>query len=276
MTQTASGRPVRGEIRATQALSSSKLSDYVVNPYLGCSHGCKYCYVQRYFRSRVTPPAPWGDETYARINIGDLARRETRTKSPGRVLLSSMCDAYQPMESRYRLTRSVLECLIEGRFPISVLTKSSLVLRDIDILAEGEATEVTFSVSSLDPKIHRAFEPRATPPNGRLEALRAVLDSGVKGGLFVAPHIPSADSFDSQYMLLFERVVEFGLKELTFDSLNYSSVMKRAIMRTYESEYPQGKGSFVRLLEDPGAYDRMWRGEVQRLAARFDLKVTFV
>ena len=267
---------VIGEAEAKQALSHSSLADYVVNPYLGCQHGCKYCYVQRYFRPRATPPVPWGFEVYARVNVPGLLRREAKRKAHGKVLLSSMTDAYQPLESRYRLTRSVLECLVETGFPISILTKSNLVLRDLDLLAKHRESEVTFSISSLDEEVYRSFEPAATPPEKRIDALRDILESGIRGGLFVAPHIPTAEPFDVQYKPILESASELGLHELAFDFLNYSSVMKRAIMNTYESEYPQGMAAFLGMTKNPRRYEQDWKASIASLAGRFGIKASFV
>ena len=268
--------PVIGEAEAKQALSHSSLADYVVNPYLGCQHGCKYCYVQRYFRPRATPPVPWGFEVYARVNVPGLLRREAKRKAHGKVLLSSMTDAYQPLESRYRLTRSVLECLVETGFPISILTKSNLVLRDLDLLTKHRESEVTFSISSLDKEVYTSFEPAATPPEKRIDALRGILESGVKGGLFVAPHIPTAEPFDVQYRPILESASELGLHELAFDFLNYSSVMKRAIIKAYESEYPQGMAAFLEMTKNPRRYEQDWKASIVDLARKFGIKASFV
>jgi len=276
MTNERPSHPVIGEVEAKQALSHSSLSDYVVNPYLGCQHGCRYCYVQRYFRPRATPPVPWGFEVYARVNIPGLLRRETKRKAPGKVLLSSMTDAYQPLESRYRLTRAVLECLVEADFPVGILTKSDLVLRDLDLLTKHRESEVTFSISSLDKEVYRAFEPAATPPEKRIDALRNTLESGVKGGLFIAPHIPAAESFDVQYRPILEWASELGLRELAFDFLNYGSVMKRAIVKAYESDYSQGMDRFLEMAAKPRWYEESWKASITRLAKKFGIKASFV
>jgi len=267
---------VVGSLRAKLALSKSALSDYVVNPYLGCQHACRYCYVQRYFRSKLRPPLPWGSELYVRTNIGELTCRETRTKTHGRVLLSSMTDAYQPIEGHSHLTREVLQCLVEGGFPVSVLTKSNLVLRDLDLLRERGDSEVTFSISSMDRDVYRAFEPYATPPEVRMDALREVLDAGVKGGVFLAPHIPSAEPFEAQYKPVFERAAELGLERLTFDFLNYGSVMKRAISLAYEQYYPQGMPAFSKLLADPESYEQAWKDAIREMGRTYGIKVGFV
>jgi len=268
--------PILGEVKAKQALSPSELSDYVVNPYLGCQHGCKYCYVQRYFRPRATEPVPWGDEVYARTNIGQLVRKESQRKRKGRVLLSSMTDPYQPVESHYRITREVIECLAERQFPTSILTKSDLVLRDLDLLAERSEVEVTFSISSLDPDVYGAFEPRAACPEDRINALRQVIESGVRGALFIAPHIPAEKPFRSQYLPIFEAATELGLSEITFDFLNYGSVMKRAIETTYDSRYPQGKLSFLKLVRDRKSYEQEWRNSILDVARRLSVRARFV
>jgi DNA repair photolyase len=276
MTGTGSSGVVIAPIKARTALSKSGLSDYVVNPYLGCQHSCRYCYVQRYFRSKLKPPREWGSEIYVRVNMPELVCREAQRKAPGRVLLSSMTDAYQPIESHNRLTRGILQCLVDSRFPVTILTKSNLVLRDLDLLTLRGDSEVTFSVSSMDRDVCRAFEPYASPPETRMDALREVLDAGVKGELFVAPHIPSAEPFEAQYKPIFERAAELHLAELTFDFLNYRSVMRNRIALTYERYYPQGTAAFSRMLSDPGSYRQAWKDAVQSLGHDHGIKVSFV
>src|SRR5512142_1989327 len=122
------------EILARSVLTRSRIPgvEYCVNPYVGCAHGCSYCYAA--FMKRFTGHAePWGAFLDAKVNAVALLRRQLRRAQPGRVMLSSVTDPYQAAEKVHRLTRGCLEALLDFRFPVTVLTRSPLVLRDLDL-----------------------------------------------------------------------------------------------------------------------------------------------
>src|SRR5271157_5842440 len=142
------------EIRIKSALVRSKIPgvDYVINPYLGCGHGCRYCYavfMKKY--ARRFPGQPWGSFVEAKVNIAEVLRRElARKRQRGRALLSSVCDPYQPVEGKYRLTRQCLEALRDYGWGLDILTRSPLVTRDLDILAGASGVSVGFSIPTDD------------------------------------------------------------------------------------------------------------------------------
>src|SRR5512138_999988 len=121
------------EVRVKGILSRSKVYDYVVNPYTGCQHGCSYCYA-RFMKKFTGHREPWGEFVDVKINAPDLLQKEIIKKKPGMVWVSGVCDPYQPLESRYRLTRRCLEVLALHRWPVIVQTRSPLVTRDLDLL----------------------------------------------------------------------------------------------------------------------------------------------
>ncbi|BAS29320.1 SPL family radical SAM protein [Limnochorda pilosa] len=167
-----------------------------LNPYRGCSHGCAYCY------ARVTHTyldLSAGDAFSTRIlikrNMPELLEQELSKPSWQRewVALGTATDAYQPAEGRYRITRAILESLLAHRTPVTLVTKSPLVLRDLDLLAElhrAAGVRVSISLVSLDRGLLRAVEPGAPPPSARLEALRRLNEGGVPAGLMLAPMLP--------------------------------------------------------------------------------------
>src|SRR5512142_2558689 len=120
------------EIRAKAILSKSRIQDWALNAYVGCAHDCAYCYAR--FMKRFTGHAePWGTFVDVKVNAVELLEREVGRKKKGAVWISGVCDAYQPLEERYRLTRRCLEILVDHGWPVRVQTKSPLVLRDLDI-----------------------------------------------------------------------------------------------------------------------------------------------
>ncbi|MBN2086707.1 MAG: radical SAM protein [Anaerolineales bacterium] len=182
------------EIQAKSILQKSGLpgADYVINPYTGCVHGCVYCYAR--FMKRFTNHAePWGSFLDAKVNAPELlARRLAHRRLPltDCVLLSSVTDPYQPPEKKYELTRRILEVLARHDAPISILTKSDLVLRDADILARLSDAGVGMSFGVADDAWSLRLEPRASPPSRRLAALRALRDRGIRVNAFVSPFLP--------------------------------------------------------------------------------------
>ena len=145
------------EIQAKAILSTSKVYSYAINPYTGCEHACSYCYAR--FMKRITRHSePWGEFVDVKINAADLLRVEINKKKRGRVWISGICDPYQPLEEKHKLTRQCLEILAQNNWPVIIQTRSPLVLRDIDILKEAQDFEVGLSVTTADENIRKLFE----------------------------------------------------------------------------------------------------------------------
>jgi DNA repair photolyase len=185
-------KPAVREVQAKSVLSASKVYPWTLNPYTGCEHACTYCYAR--FMKRVTGhPEPWGEFVDVKVNAPSLLRTEIRKKRRARVWVSGVCDPYQPLEERYRLTRQCLEILAESRWPVTVQTRSPLVLRDLDILRDAPEFEVGLSVTTADDAVRELFEPCAPPIAGRIAALDALHAAGVRTFAMVAPVLPGAE-----------------------------------------------------------------------------------
>lgn len=150
------------KIYAKSILSRSKVLHYTINPYIGCEHGCTYCYA-RFMKRFTRHREPWGKFVDIKINAPNLLKHEIQKKNSGRVWISGMCDPYQPLEEEYELTKRCLEILLEYDWPITIQTKSPLVLRDIKLLKKSKQVEVGFTVTTADEKIRQIFEPHAPP-----------------------------------------------------------------------------------------------------------------
>jgi DNA repair photolyase len=164
----------------------------VVNPYVGCAHGCSYCYA-RFMKRFTGHREAWGAFVDVKVNAVELLGREIARKKPGRTWVSGVCDAYQPLERRYRLTRGCLEILLRHRWPVTVQTRSPLVLRDLDLMRGAPDLEVGLSVTTADEGIRRLFEPGAPPIPARLEALGELHRAGVRTFAMIAPLLPGAE-----------------------------------------------------------------------------------
>ena len=181
-------------VRETQAkaiLSVSRVYDYALNPYTGCEHACSYCYA-RFMKRFTGHREPWGEFVDAKMNAPDLLAVEIVKKKRGTVWVSGVCDAYQPLEARYRLTRDCLAILVEAGWPVRIQTRSSLVLRDTDILEKAQDLEVGLSVTTADDSVRLLFEPRAPAIAERLRTLDELHKAGVRTFAMIAPMLPGA------------------------------------------------------------------------------------
>ncbi len=180
------------EIEAKTILSKSQVYDYALNAYVGCQHGCVYCYAK--FMKRFTGHRePWGAFVDIKINAAELLAREVKKKKKGRVWISGVCDAYQPLEKKYKLTGRCLEILVAQGWPITIQTKSPLVLRDLAVLKRSTDVEVGFTITTADEKVRRIFEPGAPPVAARVEALGVLHKEGIPTFVMIAPLLPHAD-----------------------------------------------------------------------------------
>jgi DNA repair photolyase len=180
------------EVCAKSILSPSKIYPWVINPYTGCQHGCSYCYAR--FMKRVTGhKEPWGGFVDVKINAPDLLRVEIQKKKRAGVWLSGVCDPYQPLEKKYRLTRQCLEILAQQEWPVIIQTRSPLVLRDMDIIRNARDVEVGLSITTADDSIRKLFEPDAPPIPDRIQALEELHNAGIRTYAMIAPVLPGAE-----------------------------------------------------------------------------------
>jgi len=133
---------------------------------------------------------PWGSFVDVKLNAPETLSRQLGKAKHGTVMISSVTDAYQPLEARYRLTRKCLEALLEHKFPVSILTKSPLVERDIDLLKEFDDIEVGMTISTDDEKIRKVFEPKAPPIEARIRTLEKLHSAGIETYVFIGPLLP--------------------------------------------------------------------------------------
>lgn len=186
------------EIECKSLMGKSNIPevDYCVNPYVGCLHACVYCYAR--FMKRFTHHRErWGDFLDIKVNAPEVLEKElSRRTREGVVLLGSVTDPYQPAEKQYRITRRVLEVLVPHSLTVSILTKSDLILRDIDLIGRLQDCEVGLSITSADDAVGRAFEPGASPPAKRIETLKELHAKGITTYAFIGPILPGLTRLD--------------------------------------------------------------------------------
>ncbi len=182
--------------------------DRSINAYRGCEHGCSYCFARpTHSYLGHSPGLEFERDIYVKVNAVEQLKRELADKryKPKPIAMGTNTDPYQPSERKHKLTREILKVLLETRHPATITTKSALVVRDLDILqpmAELGLIRVGISVTSMDHKLSRKMEPRASSPEKRLEALRLLSEAGVPTGVMVAPIVPAINDME------LERIVD--------------------------------------------------------------------
>ena len=170
--------------------------DVSINPYRGCEHGCIYCYARpSHSYLNLSPGLDFETRIIAKVNAAERLREALSSKgyTPSHLNIGSVTDGYQPAERRLQITRSVIEVLAEARHPFSIITKSSLIERDLDLIApmaQSRLSAVYVSITTLDPALARTLEPRAAAPHRRLQTIEKLARAGVPVGVSVSPVIP--------------------------------------------------------------------------------------
>jgi DNA repair photolyase len=185
------GKPLIREKRVKSVLSKSGIPgvDYCLNPYVGCAHGCKYCYAT--FMKRFTGHTePWGTFVDVKVNTPEVLQRQMKRAGRGYVMLSSVTDPYQQLETEYGLTRRCLEILLKHQFPVGILTKSPLVLRDLGLIEQFEDIEVGMTITTDDERIKKVFEPETPPIERRIQTLKELHGRGIGTYAFIGPLLP--------------------------------------------------------------------------------------
>ena len=201
------------EILSKTILSPSKVYDYVINPYVGCQHACFYCYA-RFMKRFTGHKEPWGKFVDVKVNAPDLLRVEIKKKKRGRVWISGVCDPYQPLEVKYKLTRQCLEILAQNNWPVIIQTRSPLILRDIDTLKEAKDFEVGLTITTMDEYIRKLFEPVAPPIEERVNALGVLYRAGIITYAMIAPMLPGAEGLP--------KALKGKVEYIIVDRMNYN------------------------------------------------------
>lgn len=230
------------EIEARSVLVPSKLpdADYVVNPYTGCEFGCLYCYASFMGRFVNESTANWGNYVYVKINAVSVFEDELRRWSPERrtasLLLSSVTDPYHGVESTYRLTRGILEVLARETYPgrVSILTKSPLVLRDVDVLQRIPQVTVGMTVTTTDDQLSRFLEVRAPLASRRLKTLQQLHAAGLPTYAFVGPLLPHFRYQPALLDALFASLAAAGVQSVYVEHLNLKPYSKQRLWQTLQ------------------------------------------
>lgn len=262
--------PVR-EIEAKSILTKTKLPSggYIINPYVGCSVGCAYCYAV--FMKRMTGHTEkWGTFIDVKINAVELLRKEIKNAKKDHVGLSSVTDPYLGVERKYKLTRGILEILLDKQFPIWVLTKSSLVLRDTDILKKFKKCDVGMSITGLNDKAKLLIEPGASSHKERIETLKTLHKNGIKTYAFIGPVLPFFTDLEKIFAEL-----EGNVDEIMTESLNTMQPYWGSFEIVLKQYYPElvPKYQEIFFTEKKKEYLDNLKKEIERLSKKHKIKV---
>ena len=261
--------------------------DRSVNPYRGCEHGCIYCFARpTHAYHDLSPGVDFESRLFAKPDAAKLLHAAlSRPGYEARSLaLGTNTDPYQPIEERWRITRSLLELLLEARHPFTITTKSDRVLRDLDIIAPAAKlgiAAVAISVTSLDPAIHRTLEPRAPSAKKRLAAIRALTEAGVPAIVAIAPVVPQITDHELEHIV--EAAVAHRARGGFYLPVRLPHEVAPLFRAWLDDHYPDRAAKVMATIRsirggrdnDPGFFSRM-RGSgpwADLIATRFDLAV---
>jgi len=210
------------EIKAKSIITKSALpgADFVINPYIGCSHGCKYCYA-RFMKRFTGHTREWGSFIDIKINAPDLIDKNSDKYKGKSIVIGSVTDPYQSIEKKYKLTRKILEKLISLQPHLNLMTKSGLVVRDVDLLKQFKNCIVALSLSVLKEKTRKKLEPLSPSVAERINALKALHKAGIKTALFISPIFPGITDWEE----LINKTRSFT-NEYWFENLNLYPFIK--------------------------------------------------
>ena len=244
--------PERARHIITRNASPDISFDRSINPYRGCEHGCVYCFARpNHGYVGLSPGLDFETRLFSKPDAAALLERELSAPSyrPRTIALGTATDPYQPIERTHGITRAVLEVLARFRHPVGIVTKSNLILRDRDLLAEMAAQDlvkVAISVTTLDPDLARRMEPRAPHPRKRLEAIRSLSEAGVPVMAIAAPVIPSLNDHEIEAILEAARTA--GAREANYVLLRLPHELDELVGDWFSEHYPGRKAHVFSLL----------------------------
>ena len=255
------------EIKARSVIHKTKIpgADWGINYYHGCTHKCIHCYLKFLCRWRKQKEK-WGEFVDVKINAPELVARESKDKK-GTAILCTGGDAYQPIDKKYQLTRKVLQNL-NPNLKLSILTKSDLITRDIDLFKRFKNIELGLTITTLDENIKRVFEPFSPSSHARLKALKKLKQAGFYTYVFVGPIFPYLTDLEE----IFKKVSPF-VDLFMFEDLNLNPCRKE-VFEAIKKNFPELEDKYKKLSKEFWFKKEM---EIKKLSKRFNkpIKIYF-
>lgn len=252
--------------------------EWSINPYRGCSHGCPFCYARRtHWFLDQDGVNDWASRVFVKVNAPDVLRTELarRTWKRELVALGTATDPYQAAEGRYHLTRRILEALRDFRTPVSIVTRSAMVLRDIDVLREltrRAAATVCVSIATTDERLARELEPTVAPPAQRLRAVARLSEAGIRTGVLIAPIVPGLTADARSLEAVIRAARDHGAHFVGNIVLHLGEVTRDAFLGFLRERYPALVPLYERLYGRKYA-PRAYQERIARLVAGYKARL---
>lgn len=252
-----------------------------INPYRGCEHACHFCFARRthWFLDQDGAGGGWSSRIFVKVNAPEVLRvelaRPTWTKEE--VIIGTATDPYQPAEGAYRITRRILEALRDFDTPVGFITRSPMIVRDLDLLqqlARGPGIHVCFSITTVDEKLARELEPAAPPPIRRLEAMRALSNAGISTVVLLAPILPGITDDVAHLTEVVEAAKKHGAGSLHGIALHLGDVTRDAFFNYLKQARPGLIPEYDRLYQRKYAPSQ-YQQQVQKVVAAIKARVGF-
>lgn len=262
------------EISCERLLSSTsiEIADYVINPYRGCSYGCVYCYARKN-KAFAKHDKKWGSFVDVKVNALEVLLMELESHHPKKVLIGSITESYQPAEKKYEITRAILAELASREIPVTILTKSNLIVRDIDILKKVQDNKICFTVNTLNEKDKLVFEPASSSIKARIKAVKDLSENSINAYVHVGPVFPFITDFEG-LMHEFCGVTD----ELVFESYNMQVSQEQEIYGAVKNGFPDKYEAFCEIFSSEEKYNAYWENlesEIRKLNKQYNYKLSF-
>ena len=231
--------------------------DWTINPYRGCSHSCTYCFARpTHTYLDMNAGRDFETKIVVKVNAPEVLRRELAAKrwKGEHIAMGTNTDPYQRAEGRYRLMRGILEALIDHRNPFSILTKGTLILRDLDLLvqaAEHAPVSAAFSIGTLDEEVWHETEPGTPHPRARIDAVRQLTEAGIATGVLMAPILPGISDRPEQLHDLVEAAIAAGATHVSPIMLHLRPGVREEFLPWLEEHHPDLVSLYLRMYRQP-------------------------
>ena len=264
------------EITCASAIGKCGFSGggWAINPYVGCTHNCVYCYA-RFIKRFTGHSEPWGSFVDIRLNISEVLKKQLKSAQyeTGRIFIGTVTDPYQPVENKYELTRRILGVLKDYRVGVSIMTKSDLVLRDLDLLKQFKDIDVNFTIATLDKKWKELTEPNSPSIEARIKAIKILVANRIPAFVMMGPYWPVFT--DSETML--RKFKEIGVSRVFTESLNTIGGNWTGVEEVLRRNYPELLPEMKNTLFDKKKFDEFYEKEkvkIEKVAKELKLPIT--
>lgn len=231
--------------------------DWTINPYRGCSHACRYCFARpTHMYLEMNAGRDFDSKIVVKVNAPDVLRRELAAKrwKGEHIAMGTNTDPYQRAEGRYRLMRGIIEALVDHRNPFSILTKGTLILRDVDLLqraAEVTRVSAAFSIGTLDEAVWHESEPGTPHPRARIDAIRTLTEAGIPTGVLMAPILPGISDRPEQLREVVEAAIDAGSTHVSPILLHLRPGVREEFLPWLEEAHPDLVPRYLEMYRQP-------------------------